>query len=147
MRCYVGQYGSVEMIWFVMSANVVLNQWHSTEDKFSDHYLGLMTQEDGDERWVAPKDNKVKVNTDAALFSSTNCYSFAFVVRNHEGSLVEAQSRCCPGNTTPEIAEALGIREALSWLKEQLHRWRGGNRLPSCCPSHQRPFNSTIIFR
>lgn len=105
----------------VMSANVVLNQWQCAQDKFFNHYLCLMTQEDGDERWVAPKDNKVKVNTDAAIFSSTNCYSFAFIVRNHEGALVEAQSRCCPGNAKPEIAEALGIREALSWLKEHDH--------------------------
>ena len=53
----------------VMSAKVVLNQWHSAQHKSFDHYLGLMTQDDGDDCWIAPKVSKVKVNTDAALFS------------------------------------------------------------------------------
>ncbi|XP_074344437.1 uncharacterized protein LOC141683598 [Apium graveolens] len=103
----------------VMSANVVLSQWYGAKDKSFDHFLGMINKEDGDEQWVLPTVNKIKVNTNAAIFEASGCYSFAFVVRNHEGKLVEARSRCCSGNISPEIAEAMGIREALSWTKEQ----------------------------
>ncbi|XP_074341817.1 uncharacterized protein LOC141679208 [Apium graveolens] len=46
-------------------------------------------------------------------------YSHAFVVRDHNGRLVEAGSKCSRGNLSPDLAEALSIRDALSWLKEK----------------------------
>lgn len=39
------------------------------------------------------------------------------MVRNQQGQLVEAQSKCREGKISPELAEAIGIREALSWIK------------------------------
>lgn len=45
--------------------------------------------------------------------------SHAFVVRNHNGQLLEAKSRCSRGRINPELAEAIGIREALSWVKQK----------------------------
>lgn len=39
------------------------------------------------------------------------------VARDHEGKLVEAISSCKRGRVDPELAEAIGIREALSWIK------------------------------
>lgn len=63
--------------------------------------------------------NRVKINTDAAIFSDTNRFSHAQVVRDHNGELVEAMSRCHQGTISPETAEAMGIREALSWIKQK----------------------------
>uniref|UniRef100_A0A803QK79 Reverse transcriptase n=1 Tax=Cannabis sativa TaxID=3483 RepID=A0A803QK79_CANSA len=40
------------------------------------------------------------------------------------GHALEAISCCKPGTVTPEIAEAMGVREALSWLKK-----KGWNRV------------------
>lgn len=74
--------------------------------------------QDGREQWQPPSLNRVKVNVDVALFDDLNRYSHALVVRDHNGTLVEASSKCCPGLVSPEIAEALGIREALSWIKK-----------------------------
>lgn len=85
----------------------------SAQDRSFDHCsLGFM-QQDGDEHWVLPTDNK-KVNR--------RCDIYAFVVRNHDGMLIEARSSCRPGHISPEIAEAMGIREALSWIKNQNER-------------------------
>ena len=108
-----------EIVDVVESANMVLRQWQSAQDKQFDNFLGFMTKEDGEEHWSLPSENKSKVNTDAAIFQSSNCYSFAFVARNHAGDLIEARSSCKQGSMTPESAEAMGIREALSWIKEQ----------------------------
>lgn len=55
---------------------------------------------------VRSNDNTIKVNCDAALF--------AFVARDHRGEVVDARSKCSLGRVAPEIAEAIGIREALS---------------------------------
>lgn len=60
-----------------------------------------------------------KVNTDAALLSGQNKFSHAQVVRDHTGSLVETMSKCYQGSVAPEVAEAMGIREALSWVKQK----------------------------
>ena len=57
-----------------------------------------------------------KINTDAAIFEETNSYSFTWIARYHEGSLVEACSKCLRGTPSPELAEVMGIREALSWV-------------------------------
>ena len=66
-----------------------------------------------------PGDNMIKVNRDAEIFGATNCYSYAFAARNHRGEVMEARSRCSLGNIAPENAEAIGVKEALSWIKKQ----------------------------
>lgn len=38
---------------------------------------------------------------------------------DHEGVLAEAFFRCTYGSVSPEMAEATGIRETLSWVKKQ----------------------------
>ncbi|XP_073153865.1 uncharacterized protein [Henckelia pumila] len=44
------------------------------------------------------------------------CYGC--IIRDHRGIVVGAIHGCIPGIQNPAIAEALGIREALNWLKE-----------------------------
>lgn len=101
----------------VNSARVVLSRWKEAQDKFFDRSCGLLNPDDGDELWSPPTENKTKINTDAAVFESSNCYSFAFAARNHKRDLIEARSSCKEGYTSPECAEAMVIREALSWIK------------------------------
>lgn len=80
-----------------------------------------MTPSDGAEHRKKPTDNMIKVNVDAADFSSSNCFSFSYVARNQTGDLLEAKAKCQRGTVNPHVAEALGIREALSWIKN--HNW------------------------
>lgn len=72
-----------------------------------------MTQADGNERWNAPDFNKIKNNTDAAIFEASQYFSYSMVARNHSGELLEAVFKCNQGNINPEMAEVIGIREAL----------------------------------
>lgn len=97
----------------------VLNQWRSVQDNSYDRFLGYMHQEDGLEQWHPPMLNRDKVNVDAALFEEPHRHSYALIVRDHHGNLIEANSRCTSGRVSPELAEAIGIREALSWVKNR----------------------------
>lgn len=81
-----------------------------------------MSPEDGQEQWQLPVFNSVKINTDAALFKDPCRYNHAFIARDHTGTLVKAFSKCSLGKVSPDFAESIGIREALSWImKEGLH--------------------------
>ena len=103
----------------ILSARVVLSQWKEAQDKCFDRSWGLLHPDDGSELWTPPKENETKINNDAAVFGSSNRYSYAFAARNHKGELIEARSSCKEGYTVPECAETMGIREALSWIKDK----------------------------
>lgn len=103
----------------VQSDVQVLNYWESAQDKSFDSTIGFLTQSDGDVHWRQPQQGAVKVNTDAAIFEESNYYSYAMVARDHTGTMLEAQSSCKQGILNPDLAEAIGIREALSWVKSK----------------------------
>lgn len=62
------------------------------------------------------------MNVDAALFSDIDRFSFAFVAQDHNGQLMEARTSCKYGFSEPRIAEAIGLKEALSWVGNCQHR-------------------------
>lgn len=101
----------------VQSAFSILCQWTNAQDKSFSPILSHISQEDGHEQWTLPQQNWIKINTDAAIFQDSNSYSYAYVIRNHKGEFMEAETKCNQGNISPEMAETVGIREALSWIK------------------------------
>lgn len=101
----------------VNSVLSTFNQWRSVQDKIFDNFLVYMLPDDGLEQWHSPMEHRIKVNTDAALFDNPNRYSHAIIVRDHTGTLVQAKSTCLQGSVDPEFAEAAGVREDLSWVK------------------------------
>lgn len=74
---------------------------------------------DGCEHWTKPATNTIKINVDAAIFEESTRYGYAWVARNSEGSLVEAKVIGKHGRVNPEVAEIIGVKEALSWLKQK----------------------------
>lgn len=66
--------------------------------------MGYMTQNDGDEHWNKPMINTIKINSDTTIFEESTYFSHAFAVRDHEGQLVEAKSRCLPSQISPVLA-------------------------------------------
>lgn len=101
----------------VTSAIQILNNWEYAQDKTFDNSVGFITPTEGDMCWNQPQQGIVKVNTDAAIFEDSNLFSFAMIARDHNGRMLEALSRCKQGHINPDVAEAIGIREALSWVK------------------------------
>nr|GMD87065.1 uncharacterized protein LOC109159918 [Ipomoea batatas] len=58
-----------------------------------------------------------KLNIDASVHCAADHIGMGWVLRDHDGFFVAAQVITTPGPTLPREAEALAVREALSWLK------------------------------
>ena len=67
--------------------------------------------------WEKPKFGWVKCNVGVAIFSSQGKIEFGCVLQNSEGVFLAARCAGMVGNFGVREAEALGIQEALSWLK------------------------------
>uniref|UniRef100_A0A803PJM8 Reverse transcriptase zinc-binding domain-containing protein n=1 Tax=Cannabis sativa TaxID=3483 RepID=A0A803PJM8_CANSA len=93
-----------------------LDQWVNAQGKGNIPLLSPLKDGDGAEQWIKPSSG-IKLNVDAAIFASLLKHGFGCVVRNTDGGLVSAFVGVKNGSVTPELAEIIGIREALSWLK------------------------------
>jgi hypothetical protein len=69
-------------------------------------------------RWNPPPAGWICVNVDAALFPAERRMGWAAVFRDHCGAFILSCSEGLTGFPTPEMAEALAIRRALSVSKE-----------------------------
>lgn len=69
----------------------------------------------GDHVWRKPMEGWIKVNTDAAVFNDGSI-GVGGVMRNSQGAWMGG--RCCKvrGSWTPREAEAIGLKEVLSWV-------------------------------
>ena len=70
-------------------------------------------------RWSPPPEGTVCINVDAALFSSSRQMGTGVVIRNHNGVCLLACSELQQEVTTPELAEALAFRRAVSLACEE----------------------------
>lgn len=76
-----------------------------------------MTRDVSVERWVKPQFGWLKMNIDAAVDANGNMTGFGWVIRDNVCSFVTAKCLSKLGVHLPKEAEALAIREALSWIK------------------------------
>lgn len=67
--------------------------------------------------WQKPQAGWKKLNVDAALDSNQCVMGFGWVVRDEKGEFVAAKCQPEYGHFQPKEAEAMAIREALSWMK------------------------------
>uniref|UniRef100_A0A803P4Y6 Uncharacterized protein n=1 Tax=Cannabis sativa TaxID=3483 RepID=A0A803P4Y6_CANSA len=73
-------------------ASSMLEQWSKAQDKDYVPTAAFLTAADGALSWQILATGEVKINTDAALFSDPNRYSFACVARDASGHVLEAIS-------------------------------------------------------
>nr|GMC51595.1 uncharacterized protein LOC109159918 [Ipomoea batatas] len=69
-------------------------------------------------KWVKPSNGFLKLNIDASVHSDTSHVGMGWILRDQDGYFVAAQTETRPSPLLPREAEALAIREALSWLKD-----------------------------
>lgn len=108
---------AIDPIRVINSSLEVLSQWRSAQAPESTCLLSGLTQADGAASWLPPLSGELKLNLDGALFEEQNRYGVGLVVRDEKGLLVEARTKLFVGTVQPEIAEAVGFKEALSWIK------------------------------
>lgn len=58
-------------------------------------------------------------NVDAAVYADRGRSSFGCVLRNDQGKFVVGLGGCFEGVTDPKQAEAMDVKEALTWLKSK----------------------------
>ncbi|KAL8111628.1 hypothetical protein AgCh_019375 [Apium graveolens] len=74
---------------------------------------------DGNEAWVAPQIGFMKISVDAAIFSEYNALGLWVIARDNRGELTQAIMKCNFGLISANMAEAIAVKEALSWLKSE----------------------------
>lgn len=104
-----------------VSVKLILTQWKSAQPCDISSSMGFLTPLDGREHWEKPSGIRIKINVDETIFEDSGKFGFGGVAQNSEGSLVAVISRCKVCRVSPEIAEAIGVREVLSWVKT--HTW------------------------
>ncbi|XP_019190724.1 PREDICTED: uncharacterized protein LOC109185199 [Ipomoea nil] len=67
-------------------------------------------------RWSKPALGRIKLNCDAAICQGSIVMGISWVLRDDEGKFLAAKNTVVPRNYLVKEAEALSIREALSWL-------------------------------
>ncbi|XP_074369771.1 uncharacterized protein LOC141711268 [Apium graveolens] len=100
------------------AAKQYLTQWTIAQSRSSSTLLQPQSNGDGVTSWAKPQPNTVKVSVDAAIFEDRSEADFGMVARDSDGRLIEAkvltESKC----TSPVLAEAIAVKEALSWIDQ-----------------------------
>ncbi|KAL8104856.1 hypothetical protein AgCh_028866 [Apium graveolens] len=100
----------------VVATKQYLTQWKAAQGRTFIAPLQPLIEGDGVVIWVKPKPNVVKVLVDAAIFADREEIGFGFVARNSAGELIEAKTVVHNRLTSPVTAEAMAMKEVLSWI-------------------------------
>ncbi|KAM7509259.1 hypothetical protein LguiA_019712 [Lonicera macranthoides] len=93
-----------------------LQQWRSSREC---NRLCTSQASNDESLWERPQPDYVKCNVNASLDNVNAKTGFKFLVRDHEGKFVAGGAGCKNVIIQLKIAEAIGIQEALSWLKKK----------------------------
>uniref|UniRef100_A0A803NGW7 RNase H type-1 domain-containing protein n=1 Tax=Cannabis sativa TaxID=3483 RepID=A0A803NGW7_CANSA len=110
--------GRKSRVEFVINlARITLDQWRKAQERslfpaFDTWYLS-----NGAELWSKSCYEKLKVNIDVALLDEEKRHGFSGIVQDHKGRVVAGITGLRIGKILPKIAEAMALKEVLSWLK------------------------------
>ncbi|KAL8098853.1 hypothetical protein AgCh_031539 [Apium graveolens] len=107
----------------VAAAKQYLTQWTLAQSRSSTALLQPQYDGDGASFWVKPQPNTVKVSGDAAIFKEREEVGFGLVARDSDGMLIEAITVVHYELVSPVLAEAMAVKEALSWIDAR--QWSG----------------------
>lgn len=128
MLCWAVWNARNELVWqqkgsrvdkVVQSAKNYFVQWRDAQMSNSIALFPSDNVRDGATHWVKPQENIIKVSVDAATFTEHGAFGIGLAARNSSGEIVHAQTRRFWGMNQADFAEAIAIKEALSWCKSQ----------------------------
>lgn len=97
-----------------------LSRWHYTcclaETRLMSEMFSIRTSRCRSKTWTKPLLGWVKINIDAACDPVSDSVAVGCVVRDANGLFLRSRSRVIRGARSPREAEALSMREALSWI-------------------------------
>ena len=77
-----------------------------------------VTTNSSSRKWHRPQQGWIKVNTDAAVFMEWGSTGIGSVIRDAHGAFLRARNHKLQALYSPREVEAIGLKEALSWVKE-----------------------------
>ncbi|KAL8099398.1 hypothetical protein AgCh_031876 [Apium graveolens] len=94
------------------AANHLLRDWKEAQVKIEDRRIrGDMCTR----IWSQPKEGWLKINIDVAVFLDGSI-GVAAIIRDDQARFIEARGKRIAGAWKPQEAEAIGLKEALSWV-------------------------------
>ncbi|KAL8133545.1 hypothetical protein AgCh_008855 [Apium graveolens] len=111
-----------EVNYVVFSTKQYLAEWRKAQGNSTKALYRDVIHGDGTSSWVMLKKNSVKVTVDATFFFEASSYGIGLLARDDEGRVIQGRSEAFAGEVRPEYAEAVAIKEALSWIKAS--EWR-----------------------
>ncbi|KAM6544988.1 hypothetical protein CsatB_025724 [Cannabis sativa] len=104
----------------ITTATTVLNQWKTAAaNRFSPLPAVVNNTSNHDNNWTAPDAGFLKVNVDGAVFSASGSFGVGGLARDSNGQLIEVFCMHKAGCFQPSLVEAIGVKEALSWIKNK----------------------------
>lgn len=103
--------------------------------------LGVSDLSKAKKLWTKSDLGTIKLNIDGAIFDVDGKFGFGCVARNHVGEVIDVMAEARQEIVQPEVVEALGVKEALSWIKA-----KGWNRVQveSDCLTTIQAINNSI---
>lgn len=98
----------------------IINEWREAKRKICGQTAGdRSVGRTRDCRWIPPEADMFKLNVDASLFPGAGSFAIGTVVHDHHGTFIVGRTSrfLAPGSVLE--AEAIGIKEALSWFVVQ----------------------------
>lgn len=102
----------------VVSAKQHLMQWRNFQSWSLKALLHNQVEADEAEKWVKPHVDTIKVIADAEMFTEQSAYNFGLITRDCNGALMKAKTGSKQGYVSGDFAEAMAIKETVSWIKE-----------------------------
>ena len=93
----------------------MLSDWSKAQQEVGRKRVAVHTSS---RYWCKPPQGWFKVNIDAARFEDSNCIGVGAVIRNDQGAFVGARCQRIGVLLQPREAEAVSLKEALSWVKK-----------------------------
>uniref|UniRef100_A0A803PSK2 RNase H type-1 domain-containing protein n=1 Tax=Cannabis sativa TaxID=3483 RepID=A0A803PSK2_CANSA len=99
----------------LLLTNINFVDWYNAQKEDMDSSIDA--NRNLNEHWTPPNFNQIKVNVDGTLFASERWYGIGLVARSSAGAIIQAKNMNKVGTFQPHEVEAIGIKEALSWIK------------------------------
>lgn len=97
-----------------------VSEWRSARTRFK-RSLGTNVYQPTKHavKWQPPSNGVLKLNVDASFRSDKENFSLGMVIRDSNGDFVEGRTMCKAPVSSVFEAEAVGVKEALSWVKSK----------------------------
>ncbi|KAK6116072.1 hypothetical protein DH2020_008341 [Rehmannia glutinosa] len=115
-NCEIWENSHTSAVVTVRVAAVVLSDWSISLGLGNAEFYN--NTEEHSQRWKKPNFPYMKCNVDAAICQQRKLTGIGVVLRNDQGEFIVARTIYFPGIYAIREAEAISVREALSWLHD-----------------------------